>query len=297
MRARTGLVIDAYFSGDQAALHPRRGARRAGSAPSAASSPSGRSTRWLLYRLTGGRVHATEYSNASRTMLYNIHERRWDDAAARARCASRARCCPRCASRAACFGETDPRWLGAAIPIAGMAGDQQAALFGQGCFAPGRGQEHLRHRLLPAAEHRAARRRARRAGSSRRSPGAVGGRVEYALEGSVFVAGAAVQWLRDGLRLVGDAAETEAAARSVPDTAGVYVVPAFVGLGAPYWDEARARHDRRHHARHHARAPDPRHARVDRLPDARRGRVRARRRRAPARRRCASTAAPAATTS
>ena len=200
VRARTGLVIDAYFSGTKVRwiLDAVPGAQRARGARRARLRHD---RHWLLCKLTGGRVHATEYTNASRTMLYDIHARRWDDAAARASSTSRARCCPRCATRAASSARPSREWLGAAVPIAGIAGDQQAALFGQGCCDAGQREEHLRHRLLPADEHR-------RRGAALEErllttvAWGIGGRVEYALEGSVFIAGAAVQWLRDGLGLI-----------------------------------------------------------------------------------------------
>ena len=202
VRARTGLVIDAYFSAHQDPLHPRRGARRAGSAPSAASSPSARSTRWLLYKLTGGRVHATEPSNASRTMLYDIHARALGRRAARASCASRARCCRRCASRAASSARRDPELARRRRSRSRASrATSRPRSSGRAASTPGSAQEHLRHRLLPADEHRRRGAALEERACSRRSRGARGGQVEYALEGSVFVAGAAVQWLRDGLGL------------------------------------------------------------------------------------------------
>ena len=163
VRARTGLVIDAYFSGTKVRfiLDAVPGAQQRAERGELAF---GTVDSWLLHQLTRGRVHATEYSNASRTLLYDIHARDWDERAARASSTCRARCCPRCATRAASSASADPEWFGAEIPIAGIAGDQQAALFGQGCSRPGPRQEHLRHRLLPADEHRAAQRRARRTG-------------------------------------------------------------------------------------------------------------------------------------
>jgi glycerol kinase len=190
---------------------------------------------WILHRLTKGRVHATEFSNASRTMLYDIHARDWDERLLGALRVPRAML-PAVRESSGVVGECDRDWFGRPIPIAGMAGDQQAALFGQGCFQPGRAKNTYGtgcFLLLHTGEQA----RASTNGLLTTIAWGVGGRVEYALEGSIFVGGAAVQWLRDGLRIVADAAETEAAARAVPDSGGVYVVPAFVGLGAPYWDE------------------------------------------------------------
>jgi glycerol kinase len=234
VRARTGLVVDAYFSGTKvrfildavpgAQARAERGELAFGTIDS-----------FLLHKLTKGRVHATEFSNASRTMLYDIHERVWNDRLLEALRVPRA-ILPEVRESSAILGETDPEWFGRAIPIAGMAGDQQAALFGQGCFEPGLAKNTygtgcfllLNTGAVPKPST---------TGLLTTIAWGVGGVVEYALEGSVFVAGAAVQWLRDGLRLVDDVAETEAAARKVEDSGGVYVVPAFVGLGAPYWDE------------------------------------------------------------
>jgi glycerol kinase len=234
VRARTGLVIDAYFSATKVRfiLDAVPGAQARAERGELAF---GTIDAWLVHRLTGGRVHATECSNASRTMIYDITAGDWDARLLEALRIPRAML-PAVVDSSGVLGETDRTWLGGAIPIAGMAGDQQAALFGQACFAPGQAKNTYgtgcflllntgpqlrvsRHGLLTTIAWR------------------LGGQVEYALEGSVFVAGAAVQWLRDGLRLLTSATETEALARSVDDSGGVYLVPAFVGLGAPYWDE------------------------------------------------------------
>jgi glycerol kinase len=234
VRARTGLVIDAYFSGtkvrfildavDGAQARAERGELAFGTVDS-----------WLLHRLTQGRVHATEYSNASRTMLYDIHELRWDDGLLEALRIPHAML-PEVRDSSGIFGVADPEWLGAEIPVAGIAGDQQAALFGQRCTEPGRAKNTYgtgcfllmnTGRTAPVSQ----------TGLVTTIAWGLGGEVEYALEGSIFVTGSAVQWLRDGLGLIDDAAESEAAARSVDDTGGVYLVPAFTGLGAPYWDE------------------------------------------------------------
>jgi glycerol kinase len=235
VRAKTGLLIDAYFSATKLRfiLDAVPGAQERAERGELAF---GTIDTWLLYRLTGGRVHATEYSNASRTMLYDIHARRFDDGLLGELKIPR-EVLPEVRESSGVFGEIEPELLGAAIPVAGMAGDQQAALFGQGCWKPGQGKNTYGTGcfLLVNTGGEAPR---SKSGLVTTIAWGIGGRIEYALEGSVFVAGAAVQWLRDGLRLFADAAESEAAARSVPDTGGVYVVPAFVGLGAPYWDEA-----------------------------------------------------------
>ncbi len=232
IRRRTGLVVDAYFSGTKVAWILRRvpGALERAERGELAF---GTVDSWLLYRLTGGRVHATDATNASRTMLFNLHEGTWDPVLLDA-LGVPAAALPEIVDSSGVMAETDPSLFGAAIPIAGVAGDQQAALFGQGCLRAGDAKNTygtgcfvLQHvgseapfseSLLTTVASR------------------LGGSMAYALEGSVFVAGAAVQWLRDGLRLIRSAAEVEALAASVPSSEGVYVVPAFVGLGAPHWD-------------------------------------------------------------
>jgi glycerol kinase len=234
VRARTGLVIDAYFSAtkvrfildavDGAQQRAERGELAFGTIDS-----------WLLYKLTGGRVHATEVSNASRTLLYNIHERQWDDLLLGELRIPRAML-PEVRDSSGDFGVADSEWLGAEVPITGIAGDQQAALFGQGCTAPGLAKNTYGTGCF-LLMNTGADAPASSTGLVTTIAWSIGGRVEYALEGSVFVAGAAVQWLRDGVGLIRDASESETAAQSVGDTAGVYLVPAFVGLGAPYWDE------------------------------------------------------------
>jgi glycerol kinase len=234
VRARTGLVIDAYFSATKirfvldavsgAQARAERGELAFGTVDS-----------WLIHKLTNGRVHATDPSNASRTMVYDIHARDWDPLLLDALRIPRA-LLPRVADSSGVVAETDPEWFGRPIPIAGIAGDQQAALFGQGCLAPGRAKNTYGTGCF-LLQHVGDEPRASTSGLVTTVAWSLGGRFAYALEGSVFVAGAAVQWLRDGLRVVADAAETEAAARAVEDSGGVYLVPAFVGLGAPYWDE------------------------------------------------------------
>jgi glycerol kinase len=234
VRARTGLVIDAYFSGTKvrfildAVPGARERARRGELA-------FGTIDAWLLYRLTKGRVHATEYSNASRTLLFNIHDRDWDERMLRELDVPR-EILPEVRDSCGVFGTSDREWFGAEVPIAGIAGDQQAALFGQRCDRPGRAKNTYgtgcfllmnTGEVAPRSE----------SGLLTTIAWGIGGRVEYALEGSIFVAGSAVQWLRDGLGLISSSAESERLAASVEDTAGVYLVPAFTGLGAPYWDE------------------------------------------------------------
>ena len=234
VRRRTGLVIDAYFSATKirfildAIPDGQRRAERGELAFGTVDS-------WLVHRLTRGRVHATEYSNASRTMLYDIHRCDWDDLLLRELQIPRA-LLPEVRDSSGVVGLADGEWFGAEIPIAGIAGDQQAALFGQGCLAPGRAKNTYGTGcfLLMNTGERAP---ASRTGLVTTIAWGIGGRVDYALEGSIFVTGSAVQWLRDGLGLIRDAAETEALASAVPDSGGVYLVPAFVGLGAPYWDE------------------------------------------------------------
>jgi glycerol kinase len=234
VRERTGLVIDAYFSGTKVRfiLDAISGARERAERGELAF---GTIDSWLLYRLTKGRVHATEYSNASRTLLYNVHERRWDDRLLAELGVPRS-VLPEVRDSSGVFGEADPQWFGAAVPIAGIAGDQQAALFGQRCNRPGRAKNTYgtgcfllmnTGEVAPRSE----------SGLLTTIAWGIGGRVEYALEGSIFVTGAAVQWLRDGVGLISSSGESESLAASVEDTAGVYLVPAFTGLGAPYWDE------------------------------------------------------------
>jgi glycerol kinase len=234
VRKRTGLVIDAYFSGTKVRFildAIPEGQKRAERGELA----FGTVDSWLLHKLTRGRVHATEYSNASRTLLYNIHERDWDPLLLEALDIPRA-LLPAVRESSGVFGLVDREWFGAEIPVAGIAGDQQAALFGQRCTQPGQAKNTYGTGcfLLMNTGDQAPQ---SRSGLVTTIAWGLGGRVDYALEGSVFVTGSAVQWLRDGLQIVASAAETEALARSVPDSGGVYLVPAFTGLGAPYWDE------------------------------------------------------------
>jgi glycerol kinase len=238
VRERTGLVIDAYFSGTKIKWMLDRvpGARERAARGELAF---GTIDSWLIHRLTGGAVHATDYSNASRTMIYDIHALHWD----RELCDALeipAALLPEVRDSSGVFGETTEDVLpGVRLPIAGVAGDQQAALFGQTCFEPGSTKNTYGtgcFMLMNTGEKP----RRSETGLLTTIAWGMGGRVEYALEGSIFVAGAAVQWLRDQLGVIANAAESEALAKNVPDTGGVYLVPAFTGLGAPYWDpEAR----------------------------------------------------------
>lgn len=231
--ARTGLLIDPYFSATKlrwvlenvpgARERAERGELRFGTVDC-----------FLLWRLTGGKVHRTDATNASRTLLFNIHSQQWDLDLLKL-FGIPASLLPEVLDCAAEFGEIDPALLGAGIPVLGMAGDQQAALVGQACFQPGMvkstygtgcfmiqntGERPVvsRNRLLTTVGYR------------------LNGKVSYAVEGSIFVAGAAVQWLRDGIKLISHARDTEALAEQTGDACGVYLVPAFTGLGAPYWD-------------------------------------------------------------
>ena len=230
---RTGLLIDPYFSATKlrwlldevpdARARAERGELRFGTIDC-----------FLLWRLTGGQVHRTDATNASRTMLFNIHTQQWDEELLQLLDIP-ASLLPEVMDSAADFGQTDASVLGASVPVCGIAGDQQAALIGQACFSPGMvkstygtgcfmvmntGDTPIRsqNRLLTTVGYR------------------LKGQTTYALEGSIFVAGAAIQWLRDGLKLIQHAGETEALARQAGDHTGVYPVPAFTGLGAPYWD-------------------------------------------------------------
>jgi len=232
---RTGLLIDPYFSATKlrwlldevpdARARAERGELRFGTVDC-----------FLLWRLTGGQVHRTDATNASRTMLFNIHTQQWDEELL-SLLDIPASLLPEVMDSAADFGQTDASVLGASVPVCGIAGDQQAALIGQACFSPGMvkstygtgcfmvmntGDTPIRsqNRLLTTVGYR------------------LKSQTTYALEGSIFVAGAAIQWLRDGLKLIQHAGETEALARQAGDHNGVYLVPAFTGLGAPYWDPA-----------------------------------------------------------
>ena len=237
VRERTGLVLDPYFSATKLTWlfeHRPELRRRA----EAGGLAAGTVDTWLVWKLTGGRVHATDPTNASRTLLYGIGRLDWDDDLLSLFGVPRA-VLPEVRPSSGSFGETDPAFFGAPIPITGVAGDQQAALFGQGCWAPGLAKNTYgtgAFLLLHTGTERIASTR------GLLTTVACGPRGEpaYALEGAIFVAGAAVQWLRDALGIIENAAETEALARSIASNDGVYFVPAFVGLGAPHWNaEAR----------------------------------------------------------
>jgi len=232
-REKTGLVIDAYFSGtkikhlldtiDGLRARAERGEILFGTVDS-----------FLIWRLTGGRRHVTDYSNASRTLLFNIHTLDWDEELLRVLGIPRAML-PEVRPSSEVYGETDPSLFGGAIPIAAAAGDQQAATFGEACFEPGTAKNTygtgcfllMNTGETPVPSHR---------GLLTTIGWGIGGKITYCLEGAIFVAGAVVQWLRDGLKIIGSADEIETLACGVPDSGDVYFVPAFVGLGAPYWD-------------------------------------------------------------
>ncbi|MBT9259822.1 MAG: glycerol kinase GlpK [Clostridiales bacterium] len=232
-RERTGLVLDPYFSGTKIRwlLDHVEGLRERAEKGEIAF---GTVDSWLLFRLTGGKVHATDPSNASRTLLMDLGKVDWDDELLSILGVPRA-ILPKILPSSGVFGETDPALFGAAIPVAGMAGDQQAALFGQACYRPGMAKNTYgtgAFLLLNTGEKKVSSQK----GLLTTVAWQLGEKVTYALEGSIFIAGAVIQWLRDELKILRDAAESEALAREVPDTGGVYLVPAFTGLGAPYWD-------------------------------------------------------------
>ncbi|MBI1797862.1 MAG: glycerol kinase GlpK [Candidatus Eisenbacteria bacterium] len=233
IRRRTGLVLDPYFSATKLEwmLANVTGARTRARAGRLAF---GTVDTWLLWKLTGGRVHATDPTNASRTMLFHIGRRRWDPDLLD-RFGVPASVLPRVMPSSGAFGVTrGVRGLPDGIPIAGIAGDQQAALFGQGCVTAGRSKNTYGTGCFLLL-HTGARRVVSRAGLLTTIACGPNGEAAYALEGSVFIAGAALQWLRDGLGLIRRAADSEAIARRIGGSAGVVLVPAFVGLGAPYW--------------------------------------------------------------
>jgi glycerol kinase len=234
-RRKTGLVLDPYFSGtkikwlldntEDLRARARRGEVAFGTIDS-----------WLVWKLTGGRVHITDYSNASRTLLYNIHDLNWDDELLEALDVPRG-ILPEVMPSAHVYGHTDPDvFFGARVAVAGVAGDQQAALFGQACYGEGLAKNtygtgsfilmNTGRKLVESREGML----------TTIAWGILDEPVEYALEGAIFITGAAVQWLRDGLGIIADAAETEALAALVPSNEGVYFVPALTGLGAPHWD-------------------------------------------------------------
>ena len=234
IQRKTGLVIDPYFSASKIRwmLDNVPGARDQAERGELAF---GTIDTWLLWKLTGGGVHVTDASNASRTMLYDVHAHDWDDELLE-RFEIPHSLLPQVRSSSEVYGHAHPNWFGGPIPIAGIAGDQQAALFGQTCFRRGLAKNtygtgcfllmnvgaeavESRHRLLTTIAWQ------------------LQDRFHYAMEGSVFIGGAVVQWLRDGLKIIESAGQIEALARTVPDSGGVYLVPAFAGLGAPHWDQ------------------------------------------------------------
>jgi glycerol kinase len=232
-RAKTGLVLDAYFSGTKIKhlLDSIEGLR---SRAERGEILFGTVDTWLLWRLSGGALHMTDYSNASRTLIFNIHTLAWDDELLALLEIPRAML-PAVRPSSEVYGETDPQWFGGPIPLAGCAGDQQAATFGQACFQRGSAKNTygtgcfllLNTGAVPVPSQN----------NLLTTVGwKIGDDVTYCLEGAVFVAGAVVQWLRDGLGIIDKSVDVEALAMSVPDSGGVCLVPAFVGLGAPYWD-------------------------------------------------------------
>jgi glycerol kinase len=236
-RARTGLVLDPYFSGTKLEwlLDHLPGARERAEAGELAA---GTIDSWLIWKLTGGRVHATDATNASRTLLFDIDHLAWDDELLRRLRVPRV-LLPEVRPSSGSFGETEPHLFGRPLPIAGVAGDQQAALFGQGCWSPGLAKNTYGTGAFLLL-HTGAERVASEQGLLTTVACGPRGGTAYALEGAIFVAGAAVQWLRDGLGLLEQAAETAALAAALDSNDGVYFVPAFVGLGAPHWEpEAR----------------------------------------------------------
>jgi glycerol kinase len=234
IQEKTGLIVDAYFSATKIRwiLDNVEGARKKAEEGKLAF---GTIDTWLVWKLTGGKVHATDISNASRTMLFNIHTCKWDEELLKLLDVP-ASLLPDVRSSSEVYGQTDARILAAQIPIAGIAGDQQAALFGQMCTEPGMvkntygtgcfmlmniGDKPIlsKNNLVTTIAWK------------------INGKVQYALEGSIFIGGAVVQWLRDGLHIIQHSSEVEALAKQVDDNGGVYLVPAFAGLGAPYWDQ------------------------------------------------------------
>ena len=230
---KTGLVFDPYFSGTKLRwiLNNVEGLREKAEAGELAF---GTVDSWLVYKLTKGKVHVTDYSNASRTLLFNINTLEWDDELCRQLEVPKSML-PEAKPSSCVYGEADPEFFGGPIPIAGIAGDQQAALFGQTCYTPGDAKNTYGTGCFMLMN----------IGEKPMYPNngllttiawGLDGKVEYALEGSVFVAGAAIQWLRDELKIVDQSPDSEYFATRVDDTNGCYVVPAFTGLGAPYWD-------------------------------------------------------------
>ena len=234
IREKTGLVIDAYFSGTKIRwiLENVPGVR---ALAEKGDVIFGNVDTWLMWNLSGGKIHKTDYSNASRTMLFNIKEAKWDDEILEELNIPKAMLPEACPSSGV-FGYTDPVIFGGEIPIAGAAGDQQEALFGQACFNPGEAKNTYGTGCFTLMNIGTNIKYSNN-GLVTTIAWGLDGKVEYALEGSVFVAGAAIQWLRDEVRLVEESPDSEFFATKVKDTNGCYVVPAFTGLGAPYWDQ------------------------------------------------------------
>ncbi|MDD3361949.1 MAG: glycerol kinase GlpK [Hespellia sp.] len=233
-REKTGLLIDAYFSGTKIKwiLDNVEGAREKAER---GELLFGTVETWLIWKLTKGRVHVTDYSNASRTLIFNINTLEWDQELLDILDIPRSML-PEVKPSSCVYGYTDASYFGTEIPISGAAGDQQAALFGQTCFTPGEAKNTYGtgcFLLMNTGEKPVFSQH----GLVTTIAWGLDGKVTYALEGSIFVAGAAIQWLRDELRLIDSAADTDYMAREVPDTNGCYVVPAFTGLGAPHWDQ------------------------------------------------------------
>ena len=233
-RKKTGLVIDAYFSGTKIKwiLDHVDGARERAAA---GKLLFGTVETWLIWKLTKGRVHITDYSNASRTMLFNINTLEWDQEILDELEIPRSML-PEVKPSSCIYGSADPQFFGGPVPLGGAAGDQQAALFGQTCFAPGEAKNTYGtgcFLLMNTGDKPVFSQN----GLVTTIAWGLDGKITYALEGSIFVAGAAIQWLRDGLRLIDSSSDSEYMARKVPDANGCYVVPAFTGLGAPHWDQ------------------------------------------------------------
>lgn len=234
IRKKTGLVIDAYFSGTKIhwILENVPGAR---DMAEKGELLFGTVDTWLIWKLTKGRIHVTDYTNASRTMLFNIHTLTWDDEILSELGIPKSML-PEVKPSSCVYGMADREWFGKEIPISGTAGDQHAALFGQTCFKPGEAKNTygtgcfllMNTGTKPVLSNH---------GLITTIAWGIDGKINYALEGSVFIAGAAIQWLRDEVRLIDSAPDSEYMASRVPDTNGAYVVPAFAGLGAPYWDQ------------------------------------------------------------
>ncbi|AFC85054.1 glycerol kinase GlpK [Frateuria aurantia] len=233
VRAKTGLLIDAYFSGTKVKwiLDRVEGSRERAER---GELLFGTIDSWLIWNLTGGKVHVTDYTNASRTLMYNIHTLEWDDELLAMLDVPKAML-PEVRSSSEVYGKTQGQYFyGREVPIAGVAGDQQAALFGQACFEPGMAKNTYGTGcfMLMNTGDKAVQ---SKSGLLTTIAWGVDGKVEYALEGSIFVAGSVVQWLRDGMRMLGKSSDSEDYAERAKGTDGVYMVPAFVGLGAPYW--------------------------------------------------------------